>query len=338
MPIRVAINGFGRIGRQVFKAGFENKKIEFVGINDLGDAANLAYLLQHDSVYGEWNHKISSKQGFLIVDGQKIPVFAAKDPIELPWGSLRVDVVIESTGRFTDAEGMKKHLKAGAKHVVLSAPSQDEEIKTIVRGVNDAEILGLHLLSNASCTTNCVAPVTAIIDDLFGILKAGLTTVHSYTADQSLVDGLHKDFRRGRSAALNIIPTTTGAAISVTKTVPKLVDKFDGISIRVPTPSGSLSDITFLVRTKTTVDEINSALIKASKTARWKGILQCSNEALVSQDVVGNRASCIVDLSFTQVIDGDLVKILAWYDNELGYSHRLIEVVEAVVKKAPRKN
>ena len=321
----------------MFKAGFENKKIEFVGLNDLGDAANLAYLLQYDSVYGIWNHKISAKPGFIIVDGLKIPVFSEKDPSSLPWSALKVDVVVESTGRFTDSTGLQKHLDAGAKKVVLSAPSQSAEIQTIVRGVNDNQIKGLSLLSNASCTTNCVAPVTSVLDDVFGVVKAGLTTVHSYTADQSLVDGPHKDFRRGRSAALNIVPTTTGAAIAVTRTIPSLVEKFDGISIRVPVPSGSLADVTFLTQKKTTVAEVNAALIRASKESRWKGILQCSNQPLVSQDIVGNSASCIIDLSFTQVIDGDFVKILAWYDNELGYSRRLIEVVELLAGKAARK-
>jgi len=327
MPTRVAINGFGRIGRQVFKAGFENKKIEFVAINDLGDAENLAYLLAHDSVYGAWPHKVLSKPGMLIVDGVKIPVFAEKDPALLPWGKLKVDVAIESTGRFTDEEGLQKHITAGARKAILSAPAKGGGVPTFVRGVNDEKLGKSQIINNASCTTNCVAPVTAVITEAFGVLKAGMTTIHSYTADQALVDGPHKDFRRGRSAALNMVPTTTGAAIAVTETIPELRGKFDGSSIRVPTPVGSISDFTFLTKQKTTVEEVNAALVAASKLPRWKGVLVCSTEALVSHDIVGNSASVVVDLAFTQVIDGDLVKILGWYDNEWGYSHRLIEMV-----------
>ncbi|MCX6781224.1 MAG: type I glyceraldehyde-3-phosphate dehydrogenase [Candidatus Magasanikbacteria bacterium] len=333
MPTRVAVNGFGRIGRQVFKAGFDRKGIEFVAINDLGDAENLAYLLAHDSVYGVWPHKVSAKPGMLIVDGVKIPVLAEKDPALLPWKKLNVDVAIESTGRFTDQEGLQKHITAGARGAILSAPAKGGGVPTFVRGVNDEKLGKTKILNNASCTTNCVAPVTAVILASFGILKAAMTTIHSYTADQALVDGPHKDFRRGRSAALNMIPTTTGAAIAVTETIPELRGLFDGISIRVPTPVGSLSDFTFVTKKKTTKEEVNAALVAASKLPRWKGLLVCSDEPLVSHDIVGSTASCVVDLAFTQVIDGDLVKVLAWYDNEWGYSHRLIEMVEKVGKQ-----
>lgn len=332
MAIRVAINGFGRIGRQVFKAGFENKKIEFVAINDLGDAENLAYLLRHDSVYGAWPHEVKTKNGALVVDGKTIPVLQEKDPAALPWEQLKVAVAIESTGRFTDEAGLQKHITAGARAAILSAPAKDGGVPTFVRGVNDEKLGRAKIINNASCTTNCVAPVTAVIHERFGVLKAAMTTIHSYTADQALVDAPHKDFRRGRSAALNMIPTTTGAAIAVTETIPELRGKFDGISVRVPTPCGSISDCTFITRKKTTVTEVNAILVAASKSSRFKNILTCSNEPLVSHDIVGNTASCIVDLAFTQVIDGDLVKILAWYDNEWGYSHRLIEMVEKMGK------
>ncbi len=328
MASRVAINGFGRIGRQAFKAGFARKAINFVAINDLASAEQLAYLLEYDSVYGRWPHKIAARGGLLIVDGKKIPVLAEKDPAALPWKKLSVDVVVESTGRFTDSAGLQKHITAGARAVILSAPAKGGNVPTVVRGVNDQKLGRLKIINNASCTTNCVAPVTAVIHENFGVVKAGMTTIHSYTADQALVDGPHKDFRRGRSAALNMVPTSTGAARAVTETITELRGKFDGCAIRVPTPCGSLSDITFVTRKKTSVAQVNAALRAAAKQKRWKGIVTCSEGGLVSQDIIGNTASAIVDLQFTQVIDGDLVKILAWYDNEWGYAHRLMEMVE----------
>lgn len=333
MPTRVAINGFGRIGRQVFKAGFGRKGLEFVAINDLGSAEQLAYLLAHDSVYGAWPHKVSAKGGMLIVDGVKIPVLAEKDPAMLPWKQMKVDVVVESTGRFTDEEGLMKHIVAGARKAILSAPAKGGGVPTFVRGVNDDKLGRTQIVNNASCTTNCVAPVAAVLHAKFGIAKAGMTTIHSYTADQALVDAPHKDMRRGRSAALNMVPTSTGAAIAVTETIKELRGLFDGLSVRVPTPAGSIADFTFLLKKKTSVEEVNAALVEASKSKQWKGILVCSNEPLVSSDIVGNTASAIVDLEFTQVIDGDLVKILAWYDNEWGYSHRLVEMIELIAKQ-----
>jgi glyceraldehyde 3-phosphate dehydrogenase len=332
MAIRVAINGFGRIGRQVFKAGWDNKKIEFVAVNDLGDAENLAYLLKHDSVYGAWPHEVKTKNGALVVDGKVIQVIQEKDPAMLPWEKLKIDVAVESTGRFTDEAGLHKHITAGARAVILSAPAKDGGVPMFVRGVNDEKMGRARVINNASCTTNCVAPITRVMHEYFGVLKAAMTTIHSYTADQSLVDGPHKDFRRGRSAALNMIPTTTGAAIAVTETIPELRGKFDGISIRVPTPVGSISDCTFITRKKTSVAEVNAALVAASKSRELKNILVCSQEPLVSHDIVGNTASCVVDLAFTQVVDGDLVKILAWYDNEWGYSNRLVEMIERMGK------
>lgn len=332
MAIRVAINGFGRIGRQAFKAGWGNKKIDFVAINDLASAEQLAYLLAHDSVHGVWPHKISARVGSLMVDGKKIPVLAEKDPALLPWKKIGVDVVIESTGRFTNAEGLQKHLTAGARRVILSAPAKGGGVPTVVRGVNDADARGKKMMNAASCTTNCVAPVASVMHAAFGVTKAGLTTIHSYTADQALVDGPHKDVRRGRSAAINIVPTSTGAAIAVTETITELRGLFDGTAIRVPTPVGSLSDLTFVTRKKTTAEEVNAAFRAAAKEKRWKGILECSEGGLVSTDVIGNSASAIVDLQFTQVIAGDLVKVLAWYDNEWAYAHRIIELAERVAQ------
>lgn len=328
--MNVAINGFGRIGRGAFKAGFGRAGFKVVAINDLASTDNLAYLLTHDSVYGRWDHDVKPLKDAILVDGKKIPVFTEKDPSQLPWKSLKVDVVIESTGRFSDKTALEQHVTAGAKKVVLSAPGKNG-VPTYVCGVNDDEYFGERAISNASCTTNSVAPVTKVIHESFHILKAIMSTVHGYTAEQSLVDGpmppLHKDLRRGRAAALNIVPTSTGAAIAVTETLPELTGMFDGIALRVPVPAGSLSDITFVVKKKTSVEQVNKVLIAASKTKALKGILEVSDEPLVSTDILGTTASCIVDLSMTKVVGGDLVKVLAWYDNEAGYSHRLVDMV-----------
>ncbi len=331
---RIAINGFGRIGRSVLKAAWiEHPDFEVVAINDMADAATLAYLLQHDSNYGMWSVPVSASGNMLNIGGRKIPVYAEKDPAALPWSKHAVDVVIESTGLFTSADKAKAHLDAGAKRVVLSAPGKDD-IPTYVRGVND-QLLATDdkkIISNASCTTNCVAPVTAIIEEAFGIKKAIMTTVHGYTASQSLVDGPKKDLREGRAAAENVIPTTTGAAIAVTKTIPKLKDKFDGLSIRVPVPTVSLSDMVFVTKQKVTKEQVNNALIKASKTARFKGLVGVSFEPLVSSDYIGDTRSAIIDAELTNVVDGDLVKVVAWYDNEWGYSNRLAELVLMAAK------
>jgi len=336
MSLRVAINGFGRIGRNAFKVGFSRKGLEFVAVNDLGDPANMAYLLKYDSVYGRWPHKVSAADGALIVDGKKIFLLQEKDPAALPWKKMKVDVVIESTGRFANEEGLKMHLKAGAKRVVLSAPAKGGGVPTFVLGVNDRDYKKQPYINNASCTTNCVAPVAAVIHEKFQVLKAAMTTVHGVTAEQSLVDApsppLHKDFRRGRSAMNNIVPTSTGAAVSVTETIPKLKGLFDGVALRVPVLAGSIADFTFLVKQKTSAEEVNAALTVASKTARFKNILEVTDEPLVSSDILGTSASAIVDLKYTKVIDGDLLKVLAWYDNEMGYSWRLIEMAERVGK------
>lgn len=324
----IAINGFGRIGRNALKAGWGRKEFDVVAINDLTDAATLAYLLKHDTNYGGWAVSVAAEGNTLVIDGKKIPVYAEKDPAKLPWGKLGVDVVIESTGFFVTEEGSMAHVKAGAKRVVISAPAKGGNVPTYVLGVNDDQLEGEKavIVNNASCTTNSVAPVTAVIDEVFGIAKAMLTTVHGMTASQSLVDGPKKDLREGRAASENMIPTTTGAAIAVTQTLPQLVGKFDGLSVRVPVPTVSLSDMTFVLKRAVTRDEVNAALLKASQSPRWRGILGVSDEPLVSSDYVGDPRSCIVDLALTNVVDGDLVKVVAWYDNEWGYANRLVEI------------
>lgn len=332
--VRVAINGFGRIGRNAFKVAVEKHldEIEIVGINDLSEPAVLAHLLKYDSAYGIWGKEISSDSKNIIVEDIKYPLFAEKDPSLLPWKDLEVEVVIESTGRFTDEEGMRQHLKAGAKKVVLSAPAKGGNVGTFLVGVNHHKYKGEELVNNASCTTNCVAPIAAIIDEKFGVLKALMTTVHSVTAEQNLVDGpppggKGHDLRRARAAYVNMIPTTTGAAIATTEAIPELKGLFDGRAIRVPTIVGSLSDFTFLLKKKTTVEEVNKALRTASESSRWYGIVAVTEEPLVSTDIIGRSESAIVDLSLTQMVDGDLLKVFAWYDNEYGYSNRLIEQV-----------
>lgn len=329
---RIAINGFGRIGRNSFRAGFSKPGFTVVAINDLTDAKTLAHLLKHDSTYRTWPISVSYDEKNLIVNGKKIPVLAEKDPTKLPWKAMKVDVVLECTGRFTDEAGLNQHITAGAKTAILSAPAKGGGVPTVVLGVNKNVPKGVKVFNNASCTTNCISPVAAVIHETFGIKKAMMTTVHSYTADQVLQDGPHKDLRRARSAPQNMVPTTTGAAIATTEVIPELKGLFDGISIRVPTPCVSLADFTFLLKRKTTVEEIKSVLKKAAKQPRWKGILEVTEEELVSSDFIGNPASSIVDLPFTQVVDGDMVKILAWYDNEWGYSNRLVELALKVGK------
>jgi glyceraldehyde 3-phosphate dehydrogenase len=305
--IRVAINGFGRIGRASFKALLARPGVEVVAINDLTDTTTLAHLLKYDSVYGRFDKKVSATKEALVVAGKKYPVFAMKDPSALPWKDLKVDVVIESTGIFLDEAGAGLHLKAGAKKVVLSAPGKTDAIKTFVLGVNADKLKKSDkIISMASCTTNCLAPVTDILTAKFGIKKAMMSTIHAYTADQTLVDGPHRDPRRARAAALNIIPTTTGAARAVTLAIPSLKDKFDGMSMRVPVPVGSLCDATYVLNTKTTAEAVNAAIVAASKLPKYKGLLVATDEPIVPSDIVGDTASSIVDLSCTRVIDGDL--------------------------------
>ncbi|MGH7234600.1 MAG: type I glyceraldehyde-3-phosphate dehydrogenase [Candidatus Saccharimonadales bacterium] len=328
MNTKVAINGFGRIGRITFRIAHDRDDLEIVAINDLTDTKTLAYLLAHDTNYGNYHHKVEFDDKSLIVDGKHIPVYAEKDPTALPWKELGVDVVIESTGRFTTAETAGAHITAGAKKVVISAPSKSDDVKTIVIGANDEELKnGGDIISNASCTTNSVAAVMDIIDREFGVEKAMLTTVHSDTASQTLTDSPSKDLREGRAAPHNIVPTTTGAAIAVAKTVPNLVGKFDGLSVRVPTPVVSLSDITMLLKTNVSKESLNDLLIKASKEPYYQGIVAVSDQPLVSSDYIGNSNSGIVDLELTNVVAGNLAKVVVWYDNEWGYSNRLVELV-----------
>lgn len=325
---KVAINGFGRIGRSAFKIAWERKDIEVVAINDLTDTKTLAYLLKYDSNYGTYGREVSYDDDSIIVDGTKIKVLAEKDPLALPWQDMGVDVVIESTGFFTDEEGASKHIQAGAKRVVISGPTKSDGVDTIVIGANDSVVASsTTVVSNASCTTNSLGAVMAVLDAEFGVEKSMLTTIHSYTASQRIQDAPAKDLREGRSAAENIVPTTTGAAIAVTKTLPQLQGKFDGLSVRVPTPVVSLSDITVLLKRNVTVDEVNQVFKKAASDNFYQGILGVNEEPLVSRDFIGNSHSGIVDLPLTKVVDGNLVKVMIWYDNEWGYSNRLVELV-----------
>ncbi|MEK7211554.1 MAG: type I glyceraldehyde-3-phosphate dehydrogenase [Patescibacteria group bacterium] len=339
MPIRVAINGFGRIGRNTFKAGFGRKdlKAEFVGINDLTDTETLAQLLRHDSVYGAYDHEVKFDEKNLIVDGKAIPVFAEKDPALLPWGKLKVDVVLECTGRFTKGDEASAHLKAGAKRVIVSAPVKGGAAPTYVLGVNDSKYHDEPLINNASCTTNCIAPVAQVMVSAFGVRKALMTTTHAVTAEQNLVDGpppaMHRDLRRARSALNNIVPTTTGAAIATAETIPELRGIFDGIAFRVPVICGSIADFTFLLKRKVTEDEIKKAFRDAEKSPRFKGIILASDEPLVSTDIIKSSYSAVVDLGLIKVVDGDFVKVVAWYDNEWAYSCRLIEEAEMVGRR-----
>jgi glyceraldehyde 3-phosphate dehydrogenase len=331
MKTKIAINGFGKIGRNAFKIAFARADLEVVAVNDLTDTKTLAYLLKHDSNYGAYQNEVSFDEENIIVDGQKIKVLAEKDPGVLPWTDLGVEVVIESTGRFTKKEDAELHIKAGAKRVVISGPSKSDGVDTIVIGANEDKLAGASsVISNASCTTNSLGAVMAVLDAEFGIEKSMLTTVHSYTASQALQDAPSKDVREGRNAAENIVPTTTGAAIAVTLTLPQLKDKFDGLSIRVPTPVVSLSDITALLKRAATVEEINDAFKKAAKEPFYQGVLDVSEEPLVSSDYIGNSHSGIVDLLLTKVVGGNLAKVMVWYDNEWGYSNRLVELTADV--------
>lgn len=332
--MRIAINGFGRIGRAAFKALLEKKGVTVVALNDLTDTQTLAHLLQYDSVYGVYSKKVTANAKGLTINGKHYPVLAEKDPSLLPWKQLKVDVVIESTGRFTNAAEASAHLKAGAKKVILSAPAKDDSVKTYVIGVNENSIKKKEgVISMASCTTNCLAPVTDIIRQAYGIEKAIMTTIHSYTADQNLVDGPHRDLRRARAAALSMIPTTTGAAIAVTKTIPSLKGRFDGLSVRVPTPVGSLCDAVYILKKKATAEKVNKMLRQAARQARYKGIVEVTSDPIVLADIVGNPHSAIVDLPLTTVIDGNLLKVVSWYDNEWGYSNRLADLCVYLNKK-----
>lgn len=330
---KIAINGFGRIGRNAFKIAFERSDLEVVAINDLTDTKTLAYLLKHDSNYGTYGHDVDFDDTGIIVNGHHVEVLAERDPALLPWADRGVELVIESTGFFTEKEGASKHIQAGAKRVVISGPTKSDGVDTIVLGANEDKIAGsTEVISNASCTTNSLAAVMAILDAEFGVEKSLLTTVHSYTASQALQDAPKKDLREGRNAAENMVPTTTGAAIAVTKTLPQLVGKFDGLSIRVPTPVVSISDVTALLSKDVTVEDINNAFKKAADDPFYQGIIGVSEEPLVSRDYIGNSHSGVVDLLLTKVVGGNLIKIAVWYDNEWGYSNRLVELTADVAK------
>lgn len=334
---KIAINGFGRIGRLFFRQAFDNPGIDIVAINDLGDIENLAYLLKYDTIYGRLNKQVVADKmaGAIIVDGRAVKVLQVKEPAQLPWKDLGIDIAVEATGFFESYEKAKAHIDAGAKRVVITAPAKDIESsvdgggKTVLMGVNDGEMKTTFLTSNGSCTTNATSPVIQVMSENPGVLKAVLTTVHGYTATQNLVDGPAKgnDHRRGRAAAQNIVPSTTGAAISVTRAIKELEGKFDGISIRVPVACGSIADITFIAKRKVTVEEINDIFKKAAAEPRWQGILKVAEDQLVSSDIIGEPYGAIVDLKLTKVIDGDLVKVFSWYDNEYGYVSTLIKHV-----------
>jgi len=332
-PIKIAINGFGRIGRASFKIAIQNKNLQVVAINDLTDPKILAGLLKRDTVYGEFPGKVEVSRAGLMVNGKKYPVLSEKDPAKLPWKKNRVDVVLECTGFFTKDGAAYAHIDAGAKKVVISAPDKGEsDIKTFLMGVNEKDYAEEPVVSMGSCTTNCVAVVAKVIEKNFGIQKALMTTTHAYTSTQNLVDGPNKDLRRARAAAHNIVPTTTGAAIATCKVIPSLKNRFDGLALRVPTISGSISDFTFLVKKKTTDKKVNNAFVRASKNPQLKKVLGFTKEPLVSSDIIGTTESAIVDSCFTKVVGGNLVKVLAWYDNEWAYSCRLVELAHVVAK------
>ncbi|MBU0670896.1 type I glyceraldehyde-3-phosphate dehydrogenase [Patescibacteria group bacterium] len=334
MATKIAINGFGRIGQAAFKVIKDRDDMEVVAINGLSPVSQSAHLFKYDTVYGVYPGEVSSEgEDKLIVDGKEYLKLSEKDPENLPWKDLEVDVVLECTGVFTKKADAAKHLKAGAKRVIISAPAKgDDPVGTYVLGVNQDQMKAdEEIISNASCTTNCMAPVMKVINDNFGVEKAFMTTIHSYTADQNLVDGTHKDLRRARAAAQNMVPTSTGAAKAVGLTIPEVNGIFDGMAVRVPTPCGSLSDMTILMKKDATAEEINEKLVTASN-GELKGIIECTNDPIVSSDVVGNRASSIVDLELTKVVAGNFVKIIAWYDNEMGYATRLVDQAGEVAK------
>jgi glyceraldehyde 3-phosphate dehydrogenase len=333
MSVKIAVNGFGRIGRLVFRAGFRSKEVEFVAVNDLTDANTMAHLLKYDSVHGIMDAEVKTKDGSLVVDGKEIKTFALRDPEGLPWKELGVDVVLESTGKFTDRAGAEKHLMAGAKKVVISAPAKNPDV-TVVFGINEQEYdqTKHNVISMGSCTTNCLAPIVMILQKEFGVEYGLMTTIHAYTNDQVLNDEPHKDLRRARAAALSMIPTTTGAAKAISEVIPEMKGRLDGLSVRVPVPNVSLVDFVATLSKSVTKEQVNTKL-KEYAAGPLKGILLCSEKELVSCDFNGNSHSSIVDIPNTNVIGGKLVKILSWYDNEWGFSNRMLELLSFVMKK-----
>ncbi len=323
--VRIAINGLGRIGRVFLKIALD-KKLDIIAVNDLGSIESLAYLIKYDSVYGNYENKVETGKDFIRIKDKKIKVFGEKDPEKLPWKELKVDVVVESTGVFTNREGASKHLKAGAKKVIISAPGEDPDI-TVVLGVNENQLKKEHkIISMGSCTTNCLAPIVKVLNDSFGIEKGYMTTVHAYTNDQVILDAPHKKFRRGRAGAINLIPTTSGATTSVTEVIPSLKGKLDGLAIRAPVACGSITDFVAILKKQVTKEQVNEALKKAAQQ-KMKGILEYSQDELVSSDIIRNPNSSIVDSILTQA-NGNLAKVLSWYDNEYGYSNRMVELIK----------
>ncbi len=321
---KVAINGLGRIGRATLKVLLDTPELELVAVNDIAPLKNFVYLLRFDTVYGRYEKSVEERDGNLIIDGQEIRFLSERDPANLPWKEMGVEVVFESTGFFTEREGASKHIEAGAQHVIISAPTKSEDTPTIVHGVNTQMGLGIDVLSTASCTTNSLTPVVEIIGRRIGVEKALMTTVHGYTASQALVDSPMKKMRRGRAAAQNIVPTSTGAAVATTKALPEYENQFDGVALRVPVPVGSISDITFLTSRDTTVEEVNNILKEEAATDRYRDIFAVSEDELVSSDIIGDPRASIADLEMTRVVGGNLVKVMAWYDNEWGYTNQMV--------------
>jgi glyceraldehyde 3-phosphate dehydrogenase len=329
MSTKVAINGLGRIGRAILKLLVEEPRLELVAINDMVEAENLAYLLRFDTVYGRYPKPVVAEDGQLSVAGRKLRTLRKRDPAELPWQELGIDVVFECTGALKKREDLEKHIRAGAKFVLLSAPSQGTEVETVVHGANVPHGEP-HIVSCASCTTNCITPIVEVIGRRIGFKKAAMTTVHAYTSSQSIVDGPSKNFRRGRAAAANLVPATTGAALATTRALPAYTGLFDGIAIRVPLPVGSIADITFVTSRRTSVDEVNRILSEEAATARYSGVLGVSHDPLVSSDIIGDTRASIVDLELTKVVDGDLVKVMSWYYNDWGYASQMVREAVAI--------
>ncbi len=328
---RVAINGMGRIGRALFKNLVDTPEMNVVAVNDIAPLDNTAYLLKYDSVYGRYEKSVTTGDGALIIDGESYQYLSERNPGDLPWGKLDVDLVFECTGLFTTMDKLRPHVEAGARHVILSAPAKDEEVEMVVHGVNKPG--NTQVISCASCTTNCISPVVEVMDRHFGVAKAVMTTIHAYTSSQSIVDGPHKKWRRGRAGAINFVPTSTGAAIATTKAIPKLAGKFDGVAIRGPIPVGSIADIVFHVEKETSADEINRIFKEEAVTDRYKGVLAVAEDPLVSADIIKDSHASIFDPSMTQVVGGDLVKAMSWYDNEWGYVNQMIREARRILKE-----
>jgi glyceraldehyde 3-phosphate dehydrogenase len=333
---KVAINGLGRIGRSAFKIILDTPDLDLVAVNDLVPADNLAYLLKYDTVYGRYDRSVEIDGANLVVAGKPYKILHQKDPTQLPWGDLGIDIVFECTGVFTKEDDLRKHLEAGARYVILSAPAKGGEVPTVVHGVNTPGGDSMQIISCASCTTNCITPVIEIMGRRIGVKKAIMTAIHAYTASQAIVDGPNKNVRRGRAGAVNFIPTSTGAAIATTKALPQYEGKFDGVAVRGPVPVGSLADIVFLVERETTVDEVNRIFREESESDRYQGILGVADDPIVSSDIIKDPRASVVDLAMTQVVDGDLVKVMSWYDNEWGYTNQMIREAVSIAKQIGR--